>query len=54
MVAAVGDCDVTVSGHEAQSLREVKLTVAAALRAEPTKKSAVAAVEHTDAVDILL
>jgi hypothetical protein len=53
-VAVVGDCDVTVPGHEAQSTWVLQLTVAAALRSEATKKSAVTPLEHTDAVGISL
>ncbi len=49
IVVALGDCDVT-TGHEAQSLRVHKLTVAATFGPEATTKSAVPAVEHTDAV----
>jgi hypothetical protein len=49
-IAAVSDGDVTVPGHEAQTLREAQLTVAAAIRPETTKKSAIAPLEHTTAV----
>jgi hypothetical protein len=50
VISTVGDCDVAVPGHEVQSLWAQQLTVAAASRPEVTKKSAVTAPEHTDAV----
>jgi hypothetical protein len=50
VVDAVGDSNVTVSGHEAYSMRPAQLTVAAARSPEATKKSAVTPLEHTDAV----
>jgi hypothetical protein len=53
VVATVGDCDVTVPGHEAQSTRVLQLTVAAAFRSEATKKSAVAPLERTNPMDSL-
>jgi hypothetical protein len=54
VVAAVSDSDVSVSGHETHTLRELQLAVAAANRPEATKKSTIAAVEHAEAVGITL
>jgi hypothetical protein len=53
VTVTVGDCDVTVPGHEAESKRPVQLTVAAAFGPEATKKSAVVTVEHAEARGIL-
>jgi hypothetical protein len=53
VVAVVGDNDVAVAGHEAQSLRVAQLAVAAAFASEPTKKSAVTPVEQSDAVGVV-
>jgi hypothetical protein len=54
VVVALGDGDVTVVRHDAQSSRRVHLSVVGAERPEPTKKSAVGAVEHSDAVSLVL
>jgi hypothetical protein len=50
VVVELDHCDVTVARHEAQPYRLTQLTIAITARTEPTKKSAVAAVEHTDAI----
>ena len=50
MVKEVGDRNVAVPGHEAQSNWAIQLTVAAAEKPKATKKSSIAAAEHTDAV----
>jgi hypothetical protein len=50
VVVLVGDGDVTVASHEAQPEWRTQLTVAAAVRPDATKQSAVTAVEHSDTV----
>jgi hypothetical protein len=44
--ATISDCDMTIVGHEAQSVRAAQLSVTAGT--EPAKQRAVAAAEHTD------
>jgi hypothetical protein len=53
-VATVGNCDVTVPGHEAQPKWELQPTVLVAIRPEAMKKSTVTAREYADAVGTVL
>jgi hypothetical protein len=51
VVASLRDCDVTVAVHEAQPIGRPQLTVIATTEGPKlTKKSAIAPVEHADAV----